>query len=82
MEKHTQRANYQTGKWKRRLEQDPQVPSPVGRGWKIEREEGAEQLVVDWMEGQPEPKAVDLLACTCPKKCTLPKCECMANGLK
>ena len=83
LEKHAQRANYQAGIWKRCLEQDPQVPSPVGRGWKIETEEGVEQLVVHWMEGQPAPDAVlDLLACTCPKKCTLPKCECMANGLK
>ena len=81
--KHAQRANYQAGIWKRCLRQDPQVPSPVGRGWKIEREEGVEQLVVDWMDGQPAPEAVlDLLACTCPKKCELPKCEYMANGLK
>ena len=47
LEKHRQRANYQAGISKRCLEQDPQLPSPVyvGRGWKIEREEGAEQLV-------------------------------------
>lgn len=82
--KHTQRANYQAGIWRRCLEQDPQVPSPVSRGWKIERdEEGVEQLVLDWMDGQPAPEAVlDLLACNCSRKCTLPKCECMANGLK
>ena len=43
LEKHTQWANYQAGIWRRCLEQDPQVPSPLGRGWKIEREEGAEQ---------------------------------------
>ena len=47
LEKHAQRVNYQAGIWKRCLERDPQVPSPAGRGWKIEKEERAEQLVVD-----------------------------------
>ena len=41
------------------------------------------QLAVDWMQGQPAPQAVlNLLACTCPKLCKLPKCVCMASGLK
>ena len=81
--KHAQRANYQAGIWRRCLEQDPQVPSPVGRGWKMEKEGESEQLVVHWMDGQPAPDAVlDLLACNCPKKCSLPKCVCIANGLK
>ena len=76
LEKHAQRANFQAGIWKRCLEQDPHVPSPVGRGWKMEREEGVEELVVHWMDGQPAPSAVlDLLACNCSRKCTLPKCE-------
>lgn len=58
------------------------MPSPVGRGWNIEKE-GAEQLVVHWMDGQPAPEAIlDLLACYCPRKCELPMCACMANGLK
>ncbi len=49
----------------------------------MEREEGTEELVVHWMDGQPAPTAVlDSLACNCSRKCTLPKCECMANGLK
>ena len=46
-------------------------------------EEGAEQLVVDWMDGQPAPEAVlNLLACKCPRKCVLPNCEFLKNGLK
>ena len=76
--KHAQRANYQAAIWRRCLEQDPKVPSPVGRGWKIEKEEGVEQLVVHslhWMDEQPVPQAVlDLLACNCTWKCSLPKC--------
>ena len=83
MEKHALRANYQAGIWRRCLEQNPQVPSPVGRGWKIEKEGAENQLVVHWMDGQPAPQAIlDLLACNCPRKCELPRCECMANGLK
>lgn len=36
-----------------------------------------------WMDGQPAPEAIlDLLACNCARKCELPKCSCMANGLK
>ena len=77
---HALRANYQAGIWQRCLQQDPQVPSPIGRGWKLEKQE---QLVIHWMEGQPAPQAIlDLLACNCARKCELPKCECMANGLK
>ena len=84
--KHSQRANYQAAIWRRCLEQDPKVPSPVGREWKIEKEEGVEQLVVHslhWMDKQPVPQAVlDLLACNCTWKCSLPKCVCLSNELK
>ena len=47
-------------------------------------EDGEEEhLIVHWMDGQPAPEAVlDFLACVCPKKCALPKCACMTNGLK
>ena len=49
----------------------------------MEKVEANEQLVVYWMDGQPAPQAIlDLLACNCAKKCELPKCECMLNGLK
>ena len=68
--KHAKRANYQAGIWRRCLEQDPQVPSPVTRD---------QQLVVDWMGAQPAPVAIlDLLACNC-SVCIMP---CMANGLQ
>ena len=59
------------------------MPSPVGRGWKMEKQGPDEHLVVHWMDSQPAPQAIlDLLACKCAKKCELPKCECMVNGLK
>ena len=56
LEKHALRANNQAGIWRRCLEQNPQVPSPVGRGWKIEKEGADNQLVVHWMDGQPAPR--------------------------
>ena len=77
--KHALRANYQAGIWRRCLEQDAQIPNPVGKGWTVD----SGQLVVHWMDGEPAPQAIlDLLACNCTRTCQLPSCECMANGLK
>lgn len=81
--KHVRRANYRAGIFRRRLEQNPQVSNPVGRGWKADIAERVEQLTIDWMDEKLAPRAVlDLLACRCPRKCMLPKCECLSNGLK
>ena len=34
------------------------------------------------MDGQPAPDAMlDLLACKCTRKCELPRCVCLVNGL-
>ena len=64
------------------MDEDPIVANPIGRGWKVEKN-GAEDLVLHWMNGQPAPQAIlDLLACNCSKKCALSNCECVANGLK
>jgi hypothetical protein len=83
MHKHAQRANFQAAIWKRSLQKDPGTPDPVGKGWKLETVDGVEELVIDWMDGQPAPQAVlDLLACTCPKSCKMPKCVCLSNGLR
>ena len=80
--KHAQRANYQAAIWKRCLRQNPETPSPVGRGWKMETEQGVEHLSIDWMNGQPAPQAVlDLLTCTFKTRCSLPKCTCLVSGL-
>ena len=81
--KHAKRANYQVAIWKRCLANDPQVPTPVGRGWKIEHEDGVAKLVVDWMDVKAAPEAIlELLACNCTKKCVAPKCVCVTNGLR
>ena len=48
----------------------------------MEKQGPDEHLIVYWMDSQSAPQAIlDLLACNCAKKCELPKCKCMANGL-
>lgn len=79
LKKHVLRTNYQACIWKRSLERNPAIPSPVGMGWKLENE----SLVVDWMDGRPAPDTVlALLACKCKRSCSLPTCVCLVNGLK
>ncbi len=56
--KPAQRANYQAGIWRRCIEQNPDVPNPLGRGWKIEMDGDEQSMVVDWMDGQPAPEAI------------------------
>ena len=84
LQKHCQRANYQARVWRESLTGCPEVPSPVGSGWCLEIEEdGTENLGIDWMNGDPAPKAVlELLSCKCTRSCKLPGCSCMQNGLK
>lgn len=78
LRKHCQRANYQAGIWRRSLQGCPQIPSPFDHGWKLEDD----QLQIDWMTSEPAPKAVlELLSCQCRKKCELPQCTCLKNGL-
>ena len=67
--KHACRANYQTGIWRRSLENCPEIPSLLRHGW-IQDEN---KLGIDWMSGQPAP---------CTRSCRLPNCSCLANGLK
>ena len=83
LQKHTLRANYQAGIWKRCLQQHPTIPSPAGMGWELQQVEEREELPFDWMDGKPAPDAVlKLLACRCTRSCKLPSCVCLANGLK
>eukprot|EP00058_Branchiostoma_floridae_P019404 XP_002604894.1 hypothetical protein BRAFLDRAFT_77273 [Branchiostoma floridae] len=76
---HVQRANYQAGIWRGCLQNDPQVPSPVDAGWKLD-EDG--NLSIRWLQSPPAPAAVlELLTCSCSRSCTLPSCTCLTNGL-
>ena len=78
LRKHCQRANYQAAVWRRSLQNSPVLPSPIGYGWFMK----GESLALDWMTGEPAPKAVlELLSCQCNRLCQLPNCTCLANGL-
>jgi len=78
LNKHAQRACYQTAIWKRGLDCNPEIPTPVGKGWELNNQE----LVFDWMDGQPAPQAVlELMACSCSRACKAPNCKCINNGL-
>ena len=74
----------QTRVWRQNLIGSPDVPSPVGSGWCLETKEGGTtNLTIDWMEGDPAPKAVlQLLSCKSARSCKLPDCSCIQNGLK
>ena len=77
LRKHCDRTIYQAAIWCRSLQSCPQIPSPVGHGWSVE--EG--RLIVNWMSGEPAPMAVELLSCQCKRRCHLPNCTCLSNGV-
>ncbi|KAK3751112.1 hypothetical protein QZH41_016239, partial [Actinostola sp. cb2023] len=79
LRKHCDRSNHQAAIWRRSLQGCPHIPSPVGSGWILE--DG--KLAIDWMSGEPAPKAVlELLSCHCKRTCKSPGCSCLDNGLK
>ena len=60
---HCKRTNYQCAIWRRSLDRNPDIPSPVGHGWRVDDR----QLVIDWGDTSPAPEAVmELIACNCP----------------
>ena len=77
---HAARANYQAAIWKRALQADPQISSPLEcKGWSL-GDKG--ELVITWLTGAPAPDAVlELLSCKCKKSCKVPSCQCIMNGL-
>ena len=76
---HCQRANYQAAVWRRSLQNSPVLPSPIGYGWFMKEE----CLALDWISGEPAPKAVlELLSYQCNRLCQLPNCTYLANGLR
>ena len=81
--KHSLRANYQAAIWRRSLENNPQIPNPVGIGWQLEKCAGKQHLVIDWIGRSPAPEAVlDLLSCKCTRSCKALSCVYISNGLK
>ena len=66
-------ANFQSAIYKRCLQQDPDIPSPVGHGWKMDNN----ALGIDWMDMQPAQESIlELSSCTCKKsRCRASKAD-------
>ena len=71
LRKHCERANYQSAIWRRSLQSSPQIPLLIGSGWCLK--DG--KLSIDWMIGEPAPKAVlELLSGQSKRVYQLPIC--------
>ena len=80
--KHCLRANYQGAIWRRCLENNPDVSSPVEHGWSRVDQDGDLQLSIDWFNVSIGPQAVlEFLSCSCKRECVTPSCQCVANNL-
>ncbi len=80
LRQHSMRASYQVYIWRKSLESHPVIPSPVEFGWD-EDEEG--NLVISWNNVNPAPDEVlEMMFCTCPRKCERGSCPCADNSLK
>lgn len=77
LSKHAMRENYQACIWRRSLERNQVIPSPVGMGWKMETLANSQVLSIDWIEA-----VLELLACKCKRSCNSQSFPCVANGLK
>ena len=76
---HVSRANYQAAVWKRATEACPDTPSPHGYGWNV----NTSTIEFVWLGSRPAPEEVlELLSCTCKRKCTDDSCCCIKAGLK
>jgi hypothetical protein len=77
---HINRANYQSYVWKHALDQDPNLPSPVGNGWSNVKG----QLMPVLMSKEPAPRGLlELTSCRCDKSACqrVDLRRCKANGL-
>ena len=66
------------------MSQNPEIPSPVGNGWKKNTSENKDEtLAIDWMELKPAPDSIlELVNCSCQKiKCAKIRCTCYSNKL-
>ena len=56
----------------------PDIPAPFEYGW--EMQDGG--ILIKWNTVKPAPEEVlELMYCTCFKKCVLETCPCVQNGL-
>ena len=75
---HISRANYATKWFKSYSEREPELPSPVGRGW----EDRNGKLVATLAMSQPAPDAVmTIIKCNCSRDECKGNCSCTQNDL-
>ena len=80
LRQHSLRASYQVHIWRKSLESHPIIPSPIGFGWD-QNEEG--DFIVSWNNVNPAPDEVlEMMFCTCSRKCVRGSCPCVDNSLK
>ena len=82
--KHKNRANYQAEIYKHFMSQNPEIPSPVGNGWKkITSENKEETLAINWIDLNPAPDSIfELINFSCQIiKCAKIRCTCYSNKL-
>ena len=81
--KHINRANFQAGILKRCMLPNPEIPSPIGNGWKKIELDNIESLAIDWMSLSSAPSTIlELVHCSCKKtKCESKRCTCRSNEL-
>ena len=80
LRQHSLRACYQVYIWRQSLESHPVVPSPIGFGWD-QNVEG--DFIISWNNVNPAPDEVlEMMFCTCTRKCVRGSCPCVDNSLK
>lgn len=82
LSKHCLGANCQGAIWRKCLENNSEVPSPVEHGWSRADQDGDLQLSIDWFSVSIGPQVVlEFLSCSCKRDCVTPSCQCVANNL-
>ena len=77
---HLRLASYQAHVWRKCLAVLPELPSPIGNGWQLD---DSGSISIKWTSVNPAPEEVlQLMFCTCPRKCVQGKCNCIDNGLR
>ena len=57
----------------------PEIPTPIGNGWELDE---YDSICIKWNNVKPAPDEVlQLMFCTCPRKCVRDTCPCVDNGL-
>ena len=73
------RANYQSFVWKKALEVNPDICSPVGYGWVLK--DGVLEVV--WVEQLPAPESVlEMVTCNCRRLNCNENCRCRVLSLE